>query len=88
MIVMSAKTSNSSNIYFYIFFRYAHDFVFKKCLNAIFMRDMMNRERSILFIDEIVEMLNVFKLLRIFFIARLLTLSMRAMDLRISSTRK
>ncbi len=88
MTVMSAKTSNSSNIYFCIFFKYAHDFVFKKCLNAIFMRNVMNRERSIFFIDEAVEMLNVFKLLRIFFIARLLILFMRAVDLRISSTRK
>jgi hypothetical protein len=88
MIVIFTKTSNSSNKYFIIFFKYDHDFVFKKCFNAIFIENVIDRERSNFLIEKSVEMLNVFKLLRIFFITRLITSFKLAIDLKNSSTRK
>jgi hypothetical protein len=88
MIVVFTKTSNSFNKYSIIFFKYDHDFVFKKCFNAIFIENVIDRERSNFFIERNVEMLNVFKLLRIFFITRLITFFKLAIDLRNSSTRK
>jgi hypothetical protein len=88
MIVIFTKTSNSSNKYFIIFFKYDHDFVFKKCFNATFIESVIDRERSNFLIERNVEMLNVFKLLRIFFITRLITSFKWAIDLKDSSTRK
>ncbi len=88
MIVIFTKTSNSSNKYFIIFFKYNHDFVFKKCFNATFIENVTDRERSNFLIERDVKMLNVFKLLRIFFIIRLITSFILAIDLRDLSTRK
>ncbi len=88
MIVVSTKTLNLSNKYFIIFFKYDHDFVFKKCFTAIFIENVIDRERSSFLIEKSVEMLNVFKLLRIFFITRLITSFKLAIDLRNSSIRK
>jgi hypothetical protein len=88
MTVVFTKTSNSSNKYFIIFFKYDHDFVFKKCFSAIFIEGVIDRERPNFLIEKDVEMLNVFKLLRIFFITRLITSFKLAIDLKDSSTRK
>jgi hypothetical protein len=88
MIVIFTKTSNSSNKYFIIFFIYDHDFFFTKCFNATFIESVIDRERSSFLIERNVEMLNVFKLLRIFFITRLITSFKLAIDLRSLSTRK